>query len=373
MVLCPEANSEICFEPQVDRVARIKACAKGRWQEVFERLGMDSKHFERPNRPCPLCGGKDRFTYFAKESDGGWFCRHCGHGDGIALVQRALGTDFPQTLKRLETILGLPVDRSQDRQWEAKKKTREIREESRRITTLQTIWARALPISVCADDPTVEARGDNPVLRYLRRRGLGDCDQSREIRWLPDEPYWSADEDDRPRICGHYPVMLARVTDDDGQIAALHRTYLTQDGKKAPVPSAKKLSAGKIGSAFIRLFPASNLLCLAEGIETALSVHMLSGLPVWSVISLSGFKRFERVPKGVDKLFIYGDNDESFTGAAGAFELAARLRREHPELTVDVRLPEVPGEDWNDVLLKRLMARETTWEKAALKPEQLGH
>ena len=70
------------------------------------------------------------------------------------------------------------------------------------------------------------------------------------------------------------------------------------------------------------------------------------------MISITGFKRFNAVPKGVEKVFIYGDNDASFTGAAGAFELAARLRRDYSELAVEVRIPDVAGEDWNDVLRK---------------------
>lgn len=47
----------------IDRVARIKASASGRWREIFVRFGLAEAHFEKPNRPCPLCGGRDRFTF----------------------------------------------------------------------------------------------------------------------------------------------------------------------------------------------------------------------------------------------------------------------------------------------------------------------
>lgn len=331
----------------IDRVARIKASASGRRREIFVRFGLAEAHFEKPNRPCPLCGGRDRFTFFAREADGGWFCRRCGHGDGIALVQRALGTDFPHTLERLEALLGLP-----SLQGAKQKQKRTIPTEDQahaRQSALETKWAEAQLLIDRRDRNYKE----NPVLRYLAERGLSSCDLSREIRWLPNEPYWEAGaEGERPRLLGHYPVMLARATSMDGRIAALHRTYLTADGRKAPVPCVKKLTAGRTGEAAIRLFPATNFLCLAEGIETALSVHALTGLPAWSLISITGFKRFNAVPKGVEKVFIYGDNDASFTGAAGAFELAARLRRDYSELAVEVRIPDVAGEDWNDVLQK---------------------
>ena len=109
-----------------------------------------------------------------------------------------------------------------------------------------------------------------------------------------------------------------------------------------------------LGEGFVRLYPPSSILCLAEGVETALAVHCLTGLPVWSALSLSGFHHFEAVPAGVEVIKIYGDNDASFAGAAGAYELAARLRRSHPELRVEVHIPEGKGEDWNDVLSRRI-------------------
>ena len=55
---------------------------------------------------------------------------------------------------------------------------------------------------------------------------------------------------------------------------------------------AKKLASGAVENGVIRLYPAGGVVCLAEGIETALSVHALTGLPAWSVVSLSGMKRF---------------------------------------------------------------------------------
>lgn len=112
----------------------------------------------------------------------------------------------------------------------------------------------------------------------------------------------------------------------------------------------EKLAPGAIEDGLIRLFPPTAILCLAEGIETALSVHEMTGLPVWSAISLTGFRKFGEVPEGVKKIHICGDNDRSYAGAAGAYELAARIRRSRPDIEVTVRIPPEPGTDWNDVL-----------------------
>ena len=133
----------------------------------------------------------------------------------------------------------------------------------------------------------------------------------------------------------------------------MHRTYLTESGEKAPVAAAKKLTAGELGEGFVRLFPPSSILCLAEGIETALSVHETEGVPVWSVISVGGYERFRTLPEGLRELRVYADNDRSFAGIAGAYELARRLKRDHPTLVVKVFEPEREGEDWNDVLRRR--------------------
>ena len=326
------------------RIERVKRAASGGWPRLFEAAGIDPSHLAKQNRPCPLCGGTDRFSYFAKEDDGHWFCRHCGAGDGIKLVQKYRHTGFIETLRWLETELGIPAPQARDEERRAAReraaayraeREKEEEEARRRKAELEALWDSAKPLT----------REDSPPLRYLAKRGLAGCDLSHELRWVEALPYKDQDGNDST-----WPALLARVSDERGGLVSIHRTYLTEEGDKAPVPVAKKLAAGPLGNGFIRLFPPSDFLCLAEGIETALSVHELTGLPAWSVISLNGFQRFEAPPEGVRVLCIYGDNDASFTGAAGAYALAARLRARHPELQVDVRIPEGTGTDWNDVI-----------------------
>lgn len=324
------------------RIERVKRAAAGAWPRLFLAAGIDSSHLAKQNRPCPLCGGTDRFSYFAKEDGGGWYCRRCGSGDGIKLVQRFRHTGFMETLRWLERELGIPEPEASEEERRAARERaaayRAEREEAknlRRREELEALWASSKPLT----------REDIPPMRYLARRGLAGCDISRELRWVEELPY--KDQDDNASV---WPALLARVSDERGKLVSIHRTYLTPEGEKAPVPVVKKLTAGPLGNGFIRLFPPTDFLCLAEGVETALSVHELTGLPVWSVISLNGFQRFEAPPEGVRVLLIYGDNDASFTGAAGAYALAARLRARHPDIQIDVRIPPEVGTDWNDVI-----------------------
>jgi putative DNA primase/helicase len=86
---------------------------------------------------------------------------------------------------------------------------------------------------------------------------------------------------------------------------------------------------------------------IAEGIETALSAHLLYDVPVWSALSAGGLTAFEP-PSTCKSLLIFGDADGSYTGQASAYALAHKLAAKG--LNVDVRLPPEVGCDFNDML-----------------------
>jgi phage/plasmid primase-like uncharacterized protein len=46
------------------------------------------------------------------------------------------------------------------------------------------------------------------------------------------------------------------------------------------------------------------------------------------------------------KVIIFGDNDKNFTGQEAAYSLARSLSG---DLEVDIKIPTLPGTDWNDV------------------------
>lgn len=145
-----------------------------------------------------------------------------------------------------------------------------------------------------------------------------------------------------------FPAMLSRVTDTEGIVTALHRTYLTEEGMKAPIESPKRVTPGKIRGAAVELGNPGAVLGVAEGVETALAASALFGFPVWAALGASNLAAFEAVPAGVKKVVVFSDNDANFTGQAAAFELARRLSLSG--LTVEVKVPDAVGEDWLDVL-----------------------
>jgi hypothetical protein len=157
------------------------------------------------------------------------------------------------------------------------------------------------------------------------------------------------------------------MRDADGNPAAVHRTWLSPDRKgKAPVPKAKKLSeTPDAAGAAIRLFDAegSDVLGLTEGIETGIGVRQLGvggyfdglgKIPVWACYAernLRNFKIPESLLATLTKIIVFADNDERGTGLAAALAFKERMAIEHPHLVVEIKLPEVVGWDWLDVLV----------------------
>lgn len=194
------------------------------------------------------------------------------------------------------------------------------------------IWAEARP----------PIPGD-PLTLYLKRRGfVGVWPLPKNLRLHRSLAYW----DDGQEI-GRFPCMLAPLVDNSGRMLAVHRTYLTADGRKADVPSPKKLTgaAGSLGGSCIPLHsPVRGSLGIAEGIETALAAWCGSGVPTVAAYSGGNLAAW-RWPEGLQRLVIFGDADDA--GRKAAAELKGRALR--AGLRCEVLMPSDEGSDWCDV------------------------
>lgn len=56
-------------DPQfMARVQRVQEAASGRWLDILIDAGLPEVMLLRLNRPCPLCGGRDRFWTTGRSS-----------------------------------------------------------------------------------------------------------------------------------------------------------------------------------------------------------------------------------------------------------------------------------------------------------------
>jgi putative DNA primase/helicase len=114
----------------------------------------------------------------------------------------------------------------------------------------------------------------------------------------------------------------------------------------------KKLFSAGVRGAAIRLFEPESELALAEGIETALAVHLRLGLPVWAAGNAGALEAVE-IPASVISVSIFADCDENYCGQAAAYQLAHRLAAGTRKRAVAVYVPRETGKDFLDVYFAR--------------------
>lgn len=302
---------------------KIEDLTRGRWREILAHCGLDTRYMTGKQGPCPICGGKDRFRFDNKNGDGTFYCNQCGAGRGTRMVMLLGDLSFKDACFKIKSIL--------PETYEMPKIARPDRDPDEVNDRAQALWRSGLGVA-------------NTLAEiYLRSRCLG-APWPRALRF-----------DHAVRYDGEYgsfPCLLAEVSTEGGKFGTLHRTYLTIKNDfaiKAPVPSPRKLFAGGFpeGGA-VRLYPFEEHLGVAEGIETAMSCHIMESLPVWATVTANGMAAW-KWPEQTRAITIFGDNDATFTGHQAAYTLAYRAKR--AGLAVQVKIPDTMGTDWNDVLM----------------------
>lgn len=220
---------------------------------------------------------------------------------------------------------------------------------------MQRIWEASFPL-------TASTAGAKAVRNYLSVRGLETIlrEPPACLRAHSALPYY---EDGRQ--VGTYPALIAQVHGNNAAVVTLHQTFLKADGSgKAPVRAPKKLlplaESGATRGGAIRLYEPTKerVLGVAEGIETALSLRLMQGIPVWSTVSATGMS--DLYFPFVRELYIAVDIDESNAGEAAAWDLLRRARQKKPNpprvIFVKPSGEKVPR-DLNDELLERKRAQ----------------
>src|SRR5438445_766257 len=147
---------------------------------------------------------------------------------------------------------------------------------------------------------------------YLRRRGIADLHHGGSLRYQPRCYYHGADEELPPEI---WPAMIACVTDVDGVITGVHRTWLDPDGfdpnrlGKAPIDTPRRAMGDLLGNAVRFGVADDDVLVAGEGIETMLSLRcVLPTLPMASALSANHLSAM-LLSSSLRRLYIARDAD----------------------------------------------------------------
>ena len=276
--------------------------------------------------PCPVCGGKDRFSINVQKQV--WNCRGCaqGGGDAISLVRHLDGLDFRGAVALLAG--STPTERPQTVEAPPPKRDPKADEIVRRNAAL-IIWNQA-----------VDPRG-TLVEKYLNGRGLD----------LPEEAAFEAIRF-HPRGIDHRPGMICLVRHIvTNEPQGIHRTALASDGTAIERKGKTyRKSFGTLTDGAIKLDPDEDVtqgLCIGEGVETCLAGRQRGFRPVWAAISTHGIATFPILP-GIEGLTIFGEADAA--NARDVEACASRWRGLGCEVIVTDPLL---GSDLNDVMRGR--------------------
>lgn len=327
----------------------VSTAARGRWPEIFDQFApelADAMASAPFHVACPVHGGTDGFRLFSDYvQTGGGVCNTCGvQATGAAMlawVTKAPLTDIVAKLQRwLQNPAAVELAPRPARVLPAPRKI----DREKAWSDIQKTLAGTVELANSAGE------------LYLMRRGIWKENQSPILRMHPSLLYYSTKE---KKSYGNFPCLIAPLEDPKGRVLTLHRTFLTATGDKAPVPKAKKLMTGRASlsesGCAIKLFPAEEILGLAEGIETALASRAVSRMPVWACATAQLMEQVV-VPDTVRHVVIWADLDTSGRGLIAAERLANRLEREGRKVEIclpNVTLgPDEKGVDWLNVLLQ---------------------
>jgi len=196
---------------------------------------------------------------------------------------------------------------------------------------------------------------------YLRARGITYLDDLPALRFHP-RCYYRADENAPVET---WPAMLAAVTDLDGTITGVHRTWLARDGSgKAPIATPRRAMGRLLGNG-VRFGVVNDVVVVGEGIETMLALRcVLPTLPMVSALSASHLAALI-LPRGLRRLNVARDNDEAGAGAVSS--VAEWAERQCIQTVV---LAPRTG-DFNDDLREIGSTELATWVQVQLAPEDV--
>jgi hypothetical protein len=176
---------------------------------------------------------------------------------------------------------------------------------------------------------------------YLRQRGIHAYPDLDALRFHARCPYRDPDTGQ----FSNWPAMLALVTDLDGKVTGLQRTYLSPKGDGKAALAAPRRSLGSIRGHGVHFGVIDNVAIYGEGVETILSLKCaLPRVPMVAALSADNLGMCE-IPATLQRLYVAIDPDAA--GLRGANALLASACRAGIPVTKLVPL----GDDFNADLM----------------------
>lgn len=353
------------METRVDfSVTRVTA--RGNWDWILRSLAPEIQYAldQAPHHvTCPVHGGNDGdgFRFFRDfDQSGGCICNSCvnpttgkkGFSDGFETLAWLKKYSIKDAFQEVADFLGghcvSPIESRRCAQKVPQISAEEIARKDRLYQRrLDQAWEQSIPYWSAQAEP---------LRRYFAKRGLDPDRLPDALRFHPSMEYWH-----KKKHYGSFPAILARLYAPDGTAITLHRTFITADGDKAPVPKPKTVMAfpgsgsGRLTGGAIRLFPAAARMGICEGIEDALAVWQSTGQPVWPCYSNVLLEKVV-LPDIVEELDIWSDYD--LNGAGQSSAEVRRLQAEADGLRARVHIPNTglrEGDtklDWLEILIR---------------------
>jgi hypothetical protein len=265
------------------------------------------------------------------------------HGDLLDLIARARGLDI----------------------------LRDVLDEARRFLSLPAPQRAEPRAPVAAGSPDAARRlfhagqaiKGTLAETYLRARGITYLDDLPTLRFHP-RCYYRADENAPVET---WPAMLAAVTDLDGTISGVHRTWLARDGSGKAAIATPRRAMGRLLGNGVRFGAAQDVVAVGEGIETMLALRrILPKIPMIAALSASHLVALV-LPPGLRRIYVAQDSDHA--GSQAAAMLIERAGRNANEpIPLSPRL-----EDFNDDLRRIGPAELAAWVRDQLAPEDASY
>jgi hypothetical protein len=251
------------------------------------------------------------------------------HGDLLDVIRETCGLgDFRDVADEARRFLSLPRTDP-----EPEPKSRPTSTPAGSPESARRLFAMSQPIT----GTIVEA--------YLRRRGITALHGTGSLRFHPRCYY----RPHRYSPTETWPAMIAAVTDLDGRITGVHRTYLAppwldpSGSGKAPIDTPRRAMGHLLGNA-VRFGTARDVMAAGEGVETMLSLRtIMPTMPMVAALSAAHLAAI-LFPPTLRRLYLVRDNDPAGDGAM------TRLFDRARTAWIDAISLSPRGDDFNDDL-----------------------